>query len=286
MEEYLLWHYTIAPPTLILIWRNLLLFPIYYFSLPLHIATLFSPWKRQFSKSDTPGFHPGDFFRDISFNGTSRIVGALMRSAMILAGLGFSVCTAIVGGIGVCSWFLLPGIGHSWYRRLEQRKRLTVPFLLENTMNDLPKLAVRLAVHPQAVWMWQRLAIAPQTVMQVANQPPGMDHASSWKIFERYLRDTAKSQRDWTISDVLIACIAAYLPFKTFFQQHTVSITDIAHVCAWHEATHPVQESSLLFNLTKIKQLPGIGGDWAYGYTTQFDKFARDMTRSFWTYQS
>lgn len=290
MYAYIHWHYGEGLRTLLLIWRNLILFPIYYFSIPVHAATLFSSWKRQSSTSEKPGFHPEEIIKDFSFNLTSRILGAMMRMAVIATGICFSILTAFACGIAVGVWLLVPGIGFSWWGRLLKQTQTSVPIMLENTTNDLPLLAIRLAGHTQAIWMWQRLAINPQTVLWAVQQSDTMDHASSWMIFSNQLNNRfggvgsdvvvqrEEDNRDITVSDLLVALSTAYQPLKQFLRQHALGTPDIARLSAWYDATHPANETSIVLDLDKIKQLPGIGGDWAYGYTALVDQFAHDMT--------
>lgn len=319
MSAYLLWHYGEALHILLLAWKNCILFPIYFFSIPLHLTTLFSSWKRQSSTSEQPGFHLEETIKDISFNTTSRILGAAIRAAMIISGGCFSILIAFCGGVGMLVWLLIPGIGFVWWGRQIDQAKLSVPSMLENTTNDLPRLIFRLAEHPQVLWIWQRLGINPSTVLYTMHQNNTMDHGSSWNIFQRELlsllnntpqevpNDISQSnavrkhiapsrspytkislemfphndsgQKEITISDLFIAASIAYQPLKQFLRQHALGPADTQRLCQWYETTHPANEKHILLDRDKIKQLPGIGGDWAYGYTALVDQFAHDMTR-------
>ncbi len=240
-----------------------------------------------------------------------------MRIIMIVTGACFSLCTAVFGGIGILIWLAVPGIGFSWWGKLLEREAASVPALLDSTLNDLPRLATRVAGHPQSVWVWQRLGINPSTVVSAMQQRDSMDHASSWSIFQHELmalqnindkgthtggKQTAgkhtsaphtpfkkidpelfhhdeNGQKEITLSDLLIALTTAYQPLAQFLRHHGLGKADIQRLCSWYETTFPANSTPVFLDLEKIKQLPGIGGDWAYGYTATVDQFAHDMTR-------
>ncbi len=53
---------------------------------------------------------------------------------------------------------------------------------------------------------------------------------------------------------------------------------DIQEIAKWYEELNKDRTIPLLFDLNRIKSLPGIGVDWGYGWTAEFDKYAHDLT--------
>lgn len=86
LHHYILWHYSKALGEIFHVWKNLFWFTFNFFSLPQLLRTYFQPWKRMtesrgrtFSFEDLAGF--------ILINLISRILGMLIRTGIILAGL-------------------------------------------------------------------------------------------------------------------------------------------------------------------------------------------------------
>src|SRR4030043_702544 len=107
IAAYLDWHYLEILPLTIIIWRNAVLFPFYYFSIPLHLKTLFSPWKRQGTKMG-PGFDFGEFLYVIGFNLTSRLMGVFLRMMTICCGFIFMLFTGMLFFLLPIIWPLIP----------------------------------------------------------------------------------------------------------------------------------------------------------------------------------
>ena len=78
-----------------------------YFSVLQHLATLFSPWHRV-SESYGRGFMFSRFLTTLIVNLFSRIVGAIVRLAVILVGLLVSFVAALFGIATVLVWLIAP----------------------------------------------------------------------------------------------------------------------------------------------------------------------------------
>lgn len=100
--RYLLWHYSRAIIDTLVVSLNLLWFILHYFSIPLHMRTFFSPWRRM---------HDGyrgrrgveDYLETLVFNIASRLIGAFIRLLIIISG-GVVMAVMLICLIG---WFLL-----------------------------------------------------------------------------------------------------------------------------------------------------------------------------------
>lgn len=110
-ESYLIldfsaWYYTRAFKDMLVVWSNLMWFVVHFFSIPLLVRTLFSPWKRM-----TDPYHPKsveDFFGTLAMNMVSRLLGALVRTVIIVCG----VLLLLLGVAGlfliIVLWILMP----------------------------------------------------------------------------------------------------------------------------------------------------------------------------------
>ena len=107
--RYLKWHFLDAPRELIRGWGNVLWFGLNYFSVLLLIKTFFSPWRR-IIWSYGKGFQIGPFISALSSNLISRILGAIMRSFLIVIGIGFELFLFLAGAVVFLLWLILPFI--------------------------------------------------------------------------------------------------------------------------------------------------------------------------------
>jgi hypothetical protein len=90
-----------------LAWKNLLLFNLYYFSIPILLKTLFSPWHRYQWKYGK-GLDVHQYIEIFLSNIISRILGSWVRIAVIVAGLGAQIAI-FLGGLGaLLLWFFMP----------------------------------------------------------------------------------------------------------------------------------------------------------------------------------
>lgn len=105
--EYVVWHFFYMPLEIAKAWRNILLFNLEYFSLPLLLKTIVAPW-RKIQWSSQKGFSISGFFEALVSNLISRILGAFIRSVLIIAGLAVEATLFAAALLSLLVWFLLP----------------------------------------------------------------------------------------------------------------------------------------------------------------------------------
>lgn len=104
---YLEWHFLDVPKDILRGWKNCLKFNLNYWSVPLLLKTFFAHWHR-YSYSYGRGFDPKRYFEAFTFNMISRILGAVMRSFLIICGLLTEIFIILAGAIVFLLWLLLP----------------------------------------------------------------------------------------------------------------------------------------------------------------------------------
>lgn len=107
-RNYFQWHYTLAFVDIFHIWRNITIFLFNFFSIPILVRTLFSPWRRLQAERETQGFDLIDSLSTGFINLIMRIVGAMMRSVLIVAGLIVVSLEIIAGIIFLLLWTFAP----------------------------------------------------------------------------------------------------------------------------------------------------------------------------------
>jgi len=105
--QYLIWQFFDVPRQLLLAWKNFLLFNLNYFSVPLLLRTFFSPWRR-YKWSYGKGFDARRYIEVFFSNLISRILGAIVRSFLVIAGLAAEIFIVFSGLIVFFGWLLLP----------------------------------------------------------------------------------------------------------------------------------------------------------------------------------
>ena len=107
ITQWVMWHFYEVPKFLFSTWENFLTFALYYFSIPLLLATLVSPWKK-YNWSYPKFFDIGGYVSTFISNIFSRVIGAICRLALILFGILSVIGVILLGGLIILTWFLLP----------------------------------------------------------------------------------------------------------------------------------------------------------------------------------
>ncbi|HLE48821.1 MAG TPA: AAA family ATPase [Patescibacteria group bacterium] len=137
--DFIRWHYTDGLLFYIRRWIYSVKYIEHYFSLPLLISTLFSPWKRLVAYDNKPGFSISRAFENFTFDLISRGIGAVVRGLLFVAGSVVLVFVFLGGGLGVLIWLLLPPIGLSAYTRYKNK-----PILFIQNINQKLKSGTKL----------------------------------------------------------------------------------------------------------------------------------------------
>ncbi len=107
--QWFIWHFIGMPNFLVLIWRNYIVFSLDFFSAPLLLATLFSPWKK-YSWGYPKFFSITEYLSTFISNFFSRIIGAICRIVLIILSVFVLAFIIFVGFIIILSWVLMPFI--------------------------------------------------------------------------------------------------------------------------------------------------------------------------------
>lgn len=106
LPYYLVWHYGRAYFDIKSLWKNFLIFVFHFFSIPVLLRTLFSPWQRMHD-----GYGPQNpIFETLIFNTIMRVVGAVIRLVFILIGSLCLLACFVIGFVFLILWFLFPFI--------------------------------------------------------------------------------------------------------------------------------------------------------------------------------
>lgn len=107
LHDYFLWHYTHAFREIFHVWTNLLWFIIHFFSIPQLAKAWFAPFKR-ITEARRPGLNFEDLAGYIIINLLSRVVGAILRTFLIVLGMACLLGTVALGFVTYLVWIFLP----------------------------------------------------------------------------------------------------------------------------------------------------------------------------------
>ncbi len=107
-KDYLVWHYSSAYNDMFHIWWNYLWFVNHLFSVPEVFGSLLSPWKRLQEDKVSILLHPEEFFGNLFVNIIMRLVGLVVRTALLVIALLCFLIVLIGGILFFTLWTALP----------------------------------------------------------------------------------------------------------------------------------------------------------------------------------
>jgi hypothetical protein len=107
ISQWMVWQFFDVPREILKGWKNFLKFNLNYFSVPLLLRTLFSPWRR-YKVSYGKGFDISRYLEALFSNLIFRTLGAIMRSFLIIIGLLVEIFLVFAGIIVFFGWLILP----------------------------------------------------------------------------------------------------------------------------------------------------------------------------------
>jgi hypothetical protein len=105
--QYLAWHFKDNLSAIFQAFKNCLKFNLNFWSVPVLLKTWFSPWRR-YQASYGKGFGITKYFEAFTFNMTSRVIGFVMRTFLIVLGLMSEAVIFWAGLAVVLAWIVLP----------------------------------------------------------------------------------------------------------------------------------------------------------------------------------
>lgn len=107
LVQYFSWQFFEVPKGLFRAWKNYLRFFLHFFSLPILLRSFFSPW-HDITWSYGRGFSFSRYAQTFISNGFSRVIGACLRTVLILFGFVIEILVLIIGSLIFAVWLFLP----------------------------------------------------------------------------------------------------------------------------------------------------------------------------------
>src|SRR5947207_296294 len=108
LPAYIAWHYGKAYRDMLRVWTNFIWFAFNFFSITILLKTFFTPFERIVEKRARPGFHAEDIAEAVMITLIMRLVGAMVRSLIIIIGI-LAILVLFVSGVSAfVIWTLFP----------------------------------------------------------------------------------------------------------------------------------------------------------------------------------
>ena len=107
LSQLLVWHFYDVPKEILRGWGNFLYFSLNYFSVLTLLKTFFSPW-RKYGEGYGGVFEIRRNLESFIFNAMSRVIGAIMRTGLIILGISATILVFLIGLMVLILWLLGP----------------------------------------------------------------------------------------------------------------------------------------------------------------------------------
>lgn len=263
MAGFFLWHYTEGSKNFFRVWKNYLEFFWYRYSIGRFLKTLFSPWKRDVSRVGERGFHPVLLLQTLILNIITRIIGSLVRSAVIIAGLIMEILAIILGALLLIIWLLAP---------------LVFVFSLGEIVFSLTKDSQILVLF-WSVALFLSLAITAISLLSFRNKDrdylsENLANLAKEKWFERVWNRIGK-----TGSEISPGILENEEALQEYLRTVDVTPQEFLQIVGWETLIQIEREKKRKFWLKEnlMSGMP-IGRNWTYAYTVHLDNYSADLS--------
>ena len=266
--NFLLWHYKLVNKFLFKILGNYIQAAWHFFSIGILAKYLFSPWKRVISKKEGLGFSLDKFFEEITFNLISRVIGFLVRILLITWGFFSIFWLATLGIIVIILWqFLLP---FSWpvyliYKltTVDQAQKVKQEFLYPG------RLFTKLIQMPVCDFMCMRLGIKKSELETLAVNNKNIQDQKVFSVFPS----------QFTLVDVFFNLAKNWQPLNSFLFEKNIKPEEWGMVSNWFfQNQNNRRKKAKFWEKENLINNPGLGWNFAFGYTPNLDQYALDLT--------
>ncbi len=240
------------------IWKRFIVFIPRYFSIGLLLRTLLSPWHRDISLKSWRGFSPVKSTEKFVWNIFSRIIGAIVRLAIILTALIIWLLV-IVGGIVVMFMYIAaPAL---WIISF-------IFFFTTYWSIAVVVFGITLGVVLFAYRIYRISGHTPYNQMDIIE-------LNQQKWFYRVYERIGVSKED-----IPKNILNDFGEFEKFLIQNDITGDEFEKIVTWEiEKQKEREEDARIFSAANFLERQPIGLNWHFGYTVHLDRYADDITR-------
>jgi len=255
--DFLAWHYSEGIAYYIKSVEATLKWFWHYFSIPLLVRTLFSPWKRMVTADTSPGFNLQKRFEAFSFNAVSVVIGFLARVTLIFSGLIFMALATLGGAVGILFWLVLPFFSLEVYTKYKRQPGNYVKDLLAKAELKKETFLKTLFSSEAGEYTLAHVGISQEELLAGANPGPNLSDFTAG-TFSEVIRILTDVKKIWS---------EKFLRSKGFLANDLVLAASL-----WDRRSLEANK----IGGVKLGR-PGLALELTFGYTPTLDKYVSDM---------
>ncbi len=258
--EFLFWHYTEGLNLYLRRWYFLMAWIVHYFSLPMLLPTLFSPWKRLIDTEEIVGFNIEKIFRQFTFNLISRGIGAIVRLFLFFFGLLAFFPTFLIGLIGLIFWVVCPFIGLAYFFTSDKHHHRFFTHLMDKLKADPPQVINTLFNNSPGRFVLSKTGISIETLSGLGDPSKldlsGPDPVCFEDIVCRFIKSSVWQEED--------------------LQKQDIKFSDLELSARWWDFAYGSKTEADEDTL-KLSR-PGLGLELLFGYTPRLNSLSTDLS--------
>jgi len=290
------WYLFKSPREILRGWGNVLWFNLEYFSVLLLLRTLFAPW-RHTTWSPGRGFNIGKWVEALIGNAISRLLGAIIRTVLIVIGLLTEIALVVVGPFVFLAWFLLPflllfalyqGLFVAQFPGLQAYFFLALfagtTFWLVHSFNQsyqeikpvtkARNLAEFLKKERKNLrFVFNRLLLDPKEIIKRLEQSENPDSVKEFL-------DRVRAESHKEPEEVLAAAAKEDKGFAKILLDLKTTPNDVKLVASWYSSLRQkIKERKRWWDKKNLRRQGTLGRQWSSGFSPLLDQFSRDLSQ-------
>lgn len=257
--DFLAWHYTQGVEYYIKSVEATVKWFLHYFSIPLLLKTLFSPWKRMVTVDKSPGFNLQKRLEAFSFNMVSIVIGFIARLVLIISGIVF-IFVAVMGGVvGFVFWLLIPFFSLEVYTKHKNQPKNYIQKIVSTGVTSKEGLINHILDSVAGKFLTEHLGLTKDEMISASSLKDDQLLGIEVQSFSELMKNLVLSRKLWS---------------EEFFNKKGIIPEDVITTARlWDD---------LQSDANRIGQAPygrpGIALELTFGYTPTLDKYASDMS--------
>lgn len=256
--EFLSWHYSEGLKYYMRSWMDTVKYIIHYFSPLLLFETLFTPYKRLIVSEHGPGFNIGKKFEAFSFNAVSRLIGAFVRTSLIVAAFTLVLMSFVGGVLGLIFWLVIPFLSYGVYKKHEQSPDHVITHIVSRLQSKTEHPIQSLFDNAAGKFVLSHLSLELSELISAAKET----EITIGKEVHNY-------------KELLESAFAEPIWDHNFLYSKNITADDFLQTAFWWDSR---MEDATSFKLG-IFGRPGMALELTFGYTPTLNNYVTDLSR-------
>ena len=254
--NFLFWYYNQGIHELLEIWKNFLFFVWRHFSIMELLRTLFSPWRRDVSVQSWRGLHPFKTIELFFENVISRLIGAVVRMAVICVGIGACLCILVVGIVINFIWISAPIV-------------VVILFIY----------ALRGIFNPLAFGMLFLIWTIFSIICYFSDTKTEMVHMEIDEFLKNPVFQRICARFGMTSKRFPKEIFKNEEMLEDFLKVHALVYDDYLDIIKWElQLEQQIYDAKKFWRWENLGKIQPIGMQWRYGYTVNLDRYCQDLS--------